>query len=104
MENKQGSTMGSEGVNKLTEVLQNRMRGMSEQPQVLDFGVIQPDMSLLTNKFPVPIPQSDYMVCRQLTLGPSAGPAHPVGQVSRRGFFGRPPPASCPDSREDAAH
>lgn len=71
MENKQGSTMGSEGVNKLTEVLQNRMRGMSEQPQVLDFGVIQPDMSLLTNKFPVPIPQSDYMVCRQLTLGPT---------------------------------
>ena len=42
---------------------------MSEQPQVLDFGVIQPDMSLLTNKFPVPIPQSDYMVCRQLTGG-----------------------------------
>lgn len=65
------STMGNEGINRLTEVLQNRMHGLSEKPQVLDFGVIQGDMSLLTNKFPVPIPQSDYMVCRQLTLGPT---------------------------------
>ncbi len=71
MESKREGTMGSEGINKLTEVLQSRMRVISDKPQVLDFGVIQEDMSLLTNKFPVPIPQSDYMVCRQLTLGPT---------------------------------
>ncbi len=71
MESKLEGTMGNEGINRLAEVLQNRMRGISDKPQVLDFGVIQSDMSLLTNKFPVPIPQSDYMVCRQLTLGPT---------------------------------
>ncbi len=71
MERKQERTMGNEGINKLAEVLQSRMHGISDKPQVLDFGVIQEDMSLLTNKFPVPIPQSDYMVCRQMTLGPT---------------------------------
>lgn len=71
MESKGEGTMGSEGINKLTEVLQSRMHAISEKPQGLDFGEIQGDMSLQTNKFPVPIPQSDYMVCRQLTLGPT---------------------------------
>lgn len=114
MENKGEKTMGSEGINKLTEVLQSRMHSVGDKPQVLDFGEIQGDMSLLTNKFPVPIPQSDYMVCRQLTLGPvynilaktqdigmphsgshlhlvngpvgePTGPAHPIGADSRWG-------------------
>ena len=65
------STMGNEGINKLAAVFQNRMHGMTDKPEVLDFGVIQGDMSLLTNRFPRPIPQTDYMVCRQLTLGPT---------------------------------
>ena len=65
------STMGNEGINKLAAVFQNRMHGMTDKPEVLDFGVIQEDMSLLTNRFPRPIPQTDYMVCRQLTLGPT---------------------------------
>lgn len=59
-------TMGNEGINKLAGVLQGRMHHVADKPQVLDFGVIQGDMSLLTNKFPQPIPQSDYMVCRQI--------------------------------------
>lgn len=63
-------TMGNEGVNKLAGVLQGRMKGISESPAVLDFGTINSDMSLTTNLFPQPIPKSDYMVCRQLTLGP----------------------------------
>lgn len=63
-------TMGNEGINKLAAVFQNRIHGMTDKPEVLDFGVIQGDMSLLTNRFPRPIPQTDYMVCRQLTLGP----------------------------------
>lgn len=65
------STMGNEGINKLAAVFQNRMHGITDKPEVLDFGVIQGDMSLLTNRFPRPIPQTDYMVCRQLTLGPT---------------------------------
>lgn len=63
-------TMGNEGINKLAGVLQNRMHAITNKPQVLDFGEIQGDMSLLTNRYPCPIPQADYMVCRQLTLGP----------------------------------
>jgi hypothetical protein len=60
----------NEGVNKLAQAMQSRMHGvngLSQQP--LDFGEIQGDMSLLTNRFPLPIPQSDYMVCRSLTWG-----------------------------------
>ena len=64
-------TMGNEGINRLAGVLQSRMGQMGDRPQVLDFGVIQGDMSLLTNRFPKPIPQKDYMVCRQVTLGPT---------------------------------
>jgi hypothetical protein len=41
----------------------------NKKPPVLDFGAIQGDMSLLTNKFPLPIPQKDYMVCRSVQWG-----------------------------------
>ena len=34
------STMGNEGINKLAAVFQNRMHGMTDKPEVLDFGVI----------------------------------------------------------------
>lgn len=61
--------MGNEGINKLAGIMQGRMKEVSDKPQVLDFGVINGDLSLTTNKFPKPIPKSDYMVCRQLTLG-----------------------------------
>lgn len=50
------------GVNKLANTIQERMRDMNDTPPVLDFGTIQGDFSLLTNTFPLPIPQSDYMV------------------------------------------
>ena len=40
-------TMGNEGINKLAGVFQGRMKSMSDKPQVLDFGVIQSDMSLM---------------------------------------------------------
>lgn len=59
----------NEGINKLARVIQKRTKEVTATPPVLDFGVIQPDMSLLTNKFPIPIPQTDYMVCRSVQLG-----------------------------------
>lgn len=62
-------TMGNEGINKLAGVMQNRMKNMADKPAVLDIGQIGSDMSLTTNQFPKPIPQTDYLVCRQLTLG-----------------------------------
>lgn len=59
----------NEGVNMLARVLQKRMRDTTATPPILDFGVIQGDYSLLTNQYPIPIPKTDYLVCRQLTLG-----------------------------------
>ena len=59
------------GVNRLAGIIQSRIHEVGEKPDTLDYGVIQDDMSILLNKFPVPIPQKDYMVCRQLTLGPT---------------------------------
>ena len=62
------------GLNKLAQVMQERMNRNQDANNgalILDFGTIQPDMSLKTNTFAIPIPQSDYHVCRQLTLGPT---------------------------------
>lgn len=64
----------TEGYNMLGRALQKRMQQVGETPPLLEFGVIQGDMSLLTNKFPMPIPQTDYFVCRQLTLGETDDP------------------------------
>lgn len=59
----------NDGINNLASVLDARMRGHSDKPLVVDFGQIQQDGSLLTNTFPVPIPKSDYRICRQLSIG-----------------------------------
>ena len=61
--------MASEGMNKLARVLETRAKEHGDKPPVLDFGTIQSDMSLLTNFFPLPIPQSDYVVCRSVQWG-----------------------------------
>lgn len=61
------------GLNKLARVMQERMNRNqgAESALVLDFGLIQGDMSLKTNTFAVAIPQTDYHVCRHLTFGPA---------------------------------
>lgn len=61
--------INNDGYNLLARTLQGRFKRLSEIPPMLEFGTIQSDYSLLTNKFPIPIPQKDYFVCRQLTLG-----------------------------------
>ena len=58
---------GSPGLSKLARVISNRaekVAGKAERDLVLDFGSINKDMSLLTNTFPIPIPHSEYHVCR----------------------------------------
>lgn len=65
---------GSPGMNKLARAISNRVRKVSDDITsnlILDFGVINDDMSLQTNTFPLPIPKGQYRVCRQLTLGPT---------------------------------
>ena len=61
--------MSNEGMNLLGGVLQGHMQKLDDKPPLLDFGEIMADMSLKTNKFPLPIPQRDYMVCRSVTWG-----------------------------------
>ena len=63
----------NQGMNKLARIMQDRMRKNQDANDalVLDFGTIQKDMSLKTNTFAIPIPQADYHVVRQLTLGPT---------------------------------
>jgi len=55
-----------EGANRLARVLDGRMKQHDYQPPILDFGTIQDDMSLITNKFPLPIPFTDYVICRSV--------------------------------------
>lgn len=59
------------GINKLGVVLKGQMEKQTESPLVLDFGVIQPDYSLLTNTFSLPIPVGDYSICRSVSWNPA---------------------------------
>ena len=63
--------MGNEGINKLASTVNGRIQDNQEAHSdlVLDFGNILDDWSLRTNTYPIPIPRSDYYVCRSLTLG-----------------------------------
>lgn len=53
----------NQGMGKLAAVLDDRMTARGSSPQILDFGEILGDYSLLPNTFPIPIPAKDYMVC-----------------------------------------
>jgi hypothetical protein len=48
------------GVNQLARVIDERLREGSGRAFV-DFGEIQPDMSLRLNQYPIPIPKGDYL-------------------------------------------
>lgn len=54
------------GINKLANVLSDRMQKENASDLVLDFGEIQSNGSLLTNTFPVPVPKGDYSICRHV--------------------------------------
>lgn len=58
-----------DGIFSLAGVLQSRTKAISARPSVIDLGEIQEDGSLLTNKFPVPIPKTDYLCCRSVMWG-----------------------------------
>ena len=65
--------MSYEGTNRLGRCLQKRMKELDTKPPIAEFGEILGNMSLVTNFFPVPIPQGDYEVCRAVSRGPSGG-------------------------------
>lgn len=59
------------GMNKLANVLSKRMKDEAQYSIEVpfDFGIIQSDMSLLTDTYSEPIPKGEYLLCRHLTLG-----------------------------------
>ena len=61
----------NKGISMLGSVISEQAKRVNEKPASLDFGVIQDDYSLKTNNFKQPIPKGDYLLCRQLTLGPT---------------------------------
>ena len=58
------------GANALTNTLTGMMKKIADKPPVLDFGIINTDLSLTINSFPRPVPLSDYSICRQLLYDP----------------------------------
>lgn len=61
------SAEGNPGINQLARTLAGRMREHQNQVETdlaSDFGVINGNMSLSTNRFPTPFPPGSYYVCR----------------------------------------
>jgi hypothetical protein len=61
---------GNPGINKLGKVLQQRMRETNVSPLVLDFEIPR-RLQLAANTYPIPIPKTDFMVCRDVTHNPA---------------------------------
>ena len=80
------SKRGSPGASKLTAALLSMIDQKGDKPLVLDFGIILGDYSLKTNTFPIPIPKSDYSVCRAITYDPGV----PLTQTYCDGAHGHP--------------
>lgn len=54
------------GVNKLAQVIAERIASQTQKPDALELGTIQVDMSLKLDRFAVPIPKGDYLVAEWL--------------------------------------
>lgn len=78
---------GNPGLSKLARVMSNRMREFSDQTAedvTPDFGVINGNMSLTTNRFPVAIPRGEYYIGRlvsglQISVSGGAHGGHETG-------------------------
>ncbi len=53
---------GSDGANKLAQVIAERIGNQTERPDALELGSIQDDMSLKIDRFAVPVPKGEYLV------------------------------------------
>lgn len=80
------SKKGNPGINKLADIFQKQIGQVSENPLVLDIGIINEDYSLSTNTYPNPIPKSDYLACRAITYDPSV----PLTKTYCDGAHGQP--------------
>lgn len=69
----------SPGISKLAGVFQSMIDKSQDTSLLLDFGEIQSDKSLLTNTYPIPIPKTDYVVCRHLKSHSATTSSRSVG-------------------------
>lgn len=56
------------GASKLAQVIAERISNQTARPDALELGTIQDDLSLKLDRFAVPLPAGEYLVCRSLTL------------------------------------
>lgn len=62
--------MANAGASKLAQVIVERIRQQTQRPDALELGSIQADMSLLIDRFPIPLRKGDYLAADGLTLQP----------------------------------
>lgn len=60
----------SPGISKLAGVFDSIAAKHEDHTLILDYGVINDDLSLTTNTFPIAIKKKDYMCCRHLRAVP----------------------------------
>lgn len=89
--------MLNSGASKLAQAIAERVASQTHRPDPLELGTIQGDMSLKLDRFAVPIPAGDYLLCRSLTLpdpmtvtvaGQGTHPHGPSGEHSQEGGSG----------------
>ena len=54
------------GISKLAGVMDAIVKKNHDGNLIIDYGIINDDLSISTNTFPIPIPKKDYMCCRHL--------------------------------------
>lgn len=67
----EGQAQFQPGVNELTNTLTGMIKGIANQPPVIQFGIINSDYSLSINGYKCPVPKSEYSVCRSLLYNPA---------------------------------
>ncbi|MBQ4494576.1 MAG: hypothetical protein II968_02305 [Selenomonadaceae bacterium] len=67
----EGQAQFQPGTNELTNTLTGMIKGIANQPPVIQFGIINSDYSLSINGYKCPIPKSEYSVCRSLLYNPA---------------------------------
>jgi len=54
--------LANSGASKLAQVIAERIASQTQEPDALELGTIQDDMSLKLDRFTIPIPKGDYLI------------------------------------------
>lgn len=82
----EGQAQFQPGANELTNTITGMIKGIANQPPVIQFGIINSDYSLSINGYKCPIPKSEYSVCRSLLYNPAV----PLTETYVDGSHGHP--------------